>query len=200
MFYWLYWITYTPFMGIFVARISKGRRIKEVIMNMLITGSVGCWVFFGVLENFSMNANMQQLVDVAGNLSDDGGNAAIINVMGLLPGPGLFILFFVVVSMLFLVSTLDSASYTLAATATRRLSNHQDPSPGHRVFWCVMVTVMPLMMIFIDAPLDTIKTAAIVTAIPLLIVLMIMNVGMVRWMREDYGRVSRDSIRNADAR
>jgi len=200
MFYWLYWITYTPFMGIFVARISKGRRIKEVIMNMLITGSVGCWVFFGVLENFSMNANMQQLVDVAGNLSDDGGNAAILNVMGLLPGPGLFILFFVVVSMLFLVSTLDSASYTLAATATRRLSNHQDPSPGHRVFWCVMVTVMPLMMIFIDAPLDTIKTAAIVTAIPLLIVLMIMNVGMVRWMREDYGRVSRDSIRNADAR
>jgi BCCT family betaine/carnitine transporter len=200
MFYWLYWITYTPFMGIFVARISKGRRIKEVIMNMLITGSVGCWVFFGILENFSMDANIKQLVDVAGNLSVDGGNAAILNVMSLLPAPSLFILFFVVVSMLFLVSTLDSASYTLAATATRHLSNHQDPGPGHRVFWCVMVTVMPLMMIFIDAPLDTIKTAAIVTAIPLLVVLVIMNYGMIRWMREDYGDVSREAIRNAGVR
>lgn len=200
MFYWLYWITYTPFMGIFVARISKGRRIKEVIMNMLITGSVGCWVFFGILENFSMDANIKQLVDVAGNLSVDGGNAAILDVMSVLPAPSLFILFFVVVSMLFLVSTLDSASYTLAATATRHLSNHQDPGPGHRVFWCVMVTVMPLMMIFIDAPLDTIKTAAIVTAIPLLVVLVIMNYGMIRWMREDYGEVSREAIRNGGIR
>ena len=59
-----------------------------------------------------------------------------------------------------------------------------------------MVTVMPLMMIFIDAPLDTIKTAAIVTAIPLLVVLVIMNYGMIRWMREDYGEVSREAIRN----
>jgi BCCT family betaine/carnitine transporter len=56
------------------------------------------------------------------------------------------------------------------------------------------------MMIFIDAPLDTIKTAAIVTAIPLLVVLVIMNYGMIRWMREDYGDVSREAIRNAGVR
>lgn len=98
--------------------------------------------------------------------------------------------------MLFLVSTLDSASYTLAATASRHLGNHQDPGPRHRVFWCVMVAVMPLMMIFIDAPLNTIKTAAIVTTVPLLVALIIMNYGMIGWMREDYGHASRDAIRN----
>lgn len=197
MFYWLYWITYTPFMGIFVARISKGRRVREVIMNMLITGSAGCWLFFGVLENFSMNADIRSLVDVAGNLSDDGGNAAILNVISLLPVPGFFILFFVLVSMLFLASTLDSASYTLAATATRGLSNHQDPSPTHRLFWCLMVILMPMAMIFINAPLNTIKTAAIVTAIPLLFILIIMNYGMIRWMREDFGTQTRETIHAA---
>jgi len=194
IFYWLYWITYTPFMGVFVARISRGRRIKEVIINMLVSGSLGCWVFFGVLENYSMDAHLHGLVDVVGEMASSSGNVAILQVLGTLPMANLFVLFFVVLSMLFLISTLDSASYTLAVTASKELRNGQDPSASHRLFWCLMVVVVPMAMIFVDAPLNTIKTAAIMTAVPLSAILLLMCYGMVRWMREDYGLHSREQI------
>ncbi|WP_240375089.1 BCCT family transporter [Bacillus piscicola] len=185
IFYWLYWVTYAPFMGIFVARISRGRRIKELIFNMLISGSVGCWVFFGILQNLSMDAHINGIVDVAGRLGEDGGNQAIIDVLYSLPASAFFIIFFVVVSILFLASTLDSASYTLAATATKGLRDHEDPSSLHRLFWCFVVVLVPMTMIFIDAPLNTVKTAAIVTSIPLMAILVVMIYGLIRWMRED---------------
>lgn len=185
IFYWLYWITYAPFMGIFITRISRGRTIKSLILNMLISGSAGCWIFFGVLQNFSMDQHIRGIVDVAGRLDNDGGNQAIIDLLNTLPLPGFFIVFFVVLSVLFLASTLDSASYTLAATATRDLKDHEDPAPLHRLFWCLVTILAPLTMIFIKAPMETVKTAAIVTAIPLIFVLLIMIYGWLKWMKED---------------
>lgn len=187
IFYWLYWITYTPFMGVFVTKISKGRKIKEVIANMLISGSAGCWFFFGIIGNYSLHAHKTGKVDVAGLLGNGQDYAAIMNVMDTLPLSSLAILFFTVISILFLATTLDSASYTLAATATRGLKEDEDPSPFHRLFWCVMLAVVPLTMMFIDAPLNTIKTCAIVTAVPLTLLLCVQIFGLFKWIFEDYG-------------
>ena len=142
-------------------------------------------MFFGVLQNFSMDQHIRGIVDVAGRLDNDGGNQAIIDLLNTLPLPGFFVVFFVVLSVLFLASTLDSASYTLAATATRDLKDHEDPSPLHRLFWCLVTILAPLTMIFIKAPMETVKTAAIVTAIPLIFVLLIMIYGWLKWMKED---------------
>ncbi|UOQ95109.1 BCCT family transporter [Halobacillus shinanisalinarum] len=200
IFYWLYWITYAPFMGVFVTRISRGRKIKELIFNMLISGSLGCWIFFGILQNISMDRDIRGIVDVSGSLDVDGGNQAIIDVLNTLPLSTFFILFFVVVSMLFLASTLDSASYTLAATATKGLKDHEDPSPFHRLFWCLVIVLVPLTIIFINAPMNTIKTAAIVTSIPLIFVLLIMIYGLVKWMREDFGDTSAHVIKEKNKR
>lgn len=190
IFYWLYWISYTPFMAIFVTRISRGRKIKEVIGNMILSGSAGCWVFFGVLQNFSMHQDIQGTVNVSGIIERTGdGNESIIGVLNTLPASGLFILFFVLISMLFLASTLDSASYTLGAVTTKGLKSGQDPTPAHRLFWCVMIVLVPLSMISIGASFDTINTIAIVTSLPLIFILLIMIYGLIKWMKEDYGNV-----------
>ncbi|MGG3452050.1 BCCT family transporter [Domibacillus aminovorans] len=194
IFYWLYWITYTPFMAIFVTKVSKGRKIKELILNMVISGSFGCWFFFGVLTNFSMNKHITGAIDVPGVLDSLGGNVVIMQILGELPWSSLFILMFTIISTLFLATTLDSASYTLAATVTPGLKNNQDPSALLRLFWCVMLAVVPLTMILIKAPLETIKTTAIVTAIPLTIILVIMIIGFLKWMVKDYGHIAAHQI------
>lgn len=194
IFYWLYWVTYAPFMGVFITRVSRGRTIKSLILNMLISGSAGCWIFFGILQNFSMDRHIKGIVDVAGRLDVDGGNQAIIDVLNTLPFPTFFVLFFIILSMLFLASTLDSASYTLAATATKNLKSTEDPSPFHRLFWSLVTVLAPLTMIFINAPMETVKTAAIVTSIPLIFILIIMIYGWLKWMKEDManGKFSND--------
>ncbi len=194
IFYWLYWITYTPFVALFVTKVSKARTIRAVIINMLISGSAGCWFFFGILGNLSMDANIHGAVKVAELIGGGEGNTAIVQVLQTLPVSSIFIIGFAVISVLFLATTLDSAAYTMAATVTPGLKSGSDPSPMHRLFWCIMLAAVPLAMMFINAPLNTIKTCAIVTAVPLIFILCYMVYGFIKWMGEDYSKKSVEEI------
>lgn len=187
VFYWLYWIAYTPFMGLFIAKVSKGRKIKEIIWNMLISGSAGCWIFFGVLGNFSMYSQLEGAVPVSKMLLESGGSFVVMELMEQLPFPNLMLAIFSSLAVLLLATTLDSASYTLAATATPSLSNKEDPSPMQRLFWCIMVSLVPLTLMFIGAPLNAIKTCGVITALPLTFILIVIIGGFIRWLREDWG-------------
>jgi BCCT family betaine/carnitine transporter len=200
IFYWLYWITYTPFMALFITKVSKGRTLRGVIVNTLISGSCGCFFFFGIIGSYSMYANINEIVPVASMLAQGKDNASIVLVLNSLPLGALFILLFCLVSALFLATTLDSAAYTLAATVTPDLYSGEDPSPVHRLFWCIMLAAVPLAMMFINASLNTIKTAAIVTSIPLCFILCYMVYGMMRWMIRDYGEKSAEQIIGEDGR
>ena len=51
-FYWVYWFVFGPFTGLFVAKISRGRKVKEIIANMLISGSLGLILFFGIVGSY----------------------------------------------------------------------------------------------------------------------------------------------------
>ena len=194
IFYWLYWITYTPFVGLFVTKISKGRTIRGVISNMLLSGSAGCFFFFGILGNFSQYANINGVVDVAGMVASGQSNESIVLLLNTLPMSTAFIVLFSLISILFLATTLDSAAYTMAATVTPGLKTGEDPSPFHRLFWCAMLAAVPLAMMFIDAPLNTIKTCAIVTSIPLTFILGYQVYGFVKWMTADYALKSSEQI------
>jgi len=190
IFYWAYWLTYTPFMGLFVTKISRGRKIKEVIWSMILGGSAGCWFFFGILGSFSMNAQLSGQVQVSEVLSNVSGSEAIMQILATLPLGNISVAFFTLISILFLATSLDSASFTLAATASKKLDKYNNPSSLLKLFWCLVLALVPLAMMFIDAPLKTVQTSAIVTSIPLLVVLCIMIFGWYRDITEDYGNKS----------
>lgn len=185
IFYWLYWITYAPFTGIFIAKVSKGRTLRSVIINTILSGSLGCYFFFGVISSLSMERQLSGAVDMVGKLANGQDTIAIIEVMKTLPFSGIFMVVFCIVSVLFLSTTLDGAAYTMASTATPGLKETEEPHPMHRLFWCIALALVPLTMIFIGANLNTIKTAAILTGVPIIFIMIIMVRGWIKWMVED---------------
>ncbi len=195
IFYWLYWITYAPFTGIFIARVSKGRTLRSVIINTLLSGSAGCFFFFGVLSSLSMERQLSGAVDMVGMLAAGQDTKAIIDVVRTLPFSSIFMILFCVVSVLFLATTLDGAAYTMASTSTVGLKENEDPHPFLRLFWCIMLALVPLTMIFIGADLNTIKTAAILTGVPILFIMIIMIVGWAKWMINDFSKMSKEEIK-----
>ncbi|TQR21241.1 BCCT family transporter [Psychrobacillus vulpis] len=199
IFYWLYWITYAPFTGIFIAKVSKGRTLRSVITNTLVSGSVGCFFFFGVIGSLTIDRQLRGMVDVVGMLGAGKDNSAIIEVLQTLPLSSIFMLLFCTVSVLFLATTLDGAAFTMASTATPKLKENEDPHPMHRLFWCVMLALVPLTMIFIGADLNTIKTSAIITGVPVIFIMIIMIVGWMKWMVKDFGHVPADKIEEISA-
>lgn len=189
VFYWLYWITYAPFTGVFIAKVSKGRTIRSVILNTLVSGSVGCFLYFGVLGSLGLERQLSGAVDMIGMLAEGGDTAAIIQVMRSLPGGPVFMILFCVSSLLFLATTLDGAAFTMASTSTVGLKQGEDPHPFLRLFWCIMLSLVPLTMILIGASLDTIKSCAFITAVPVIFIMLVLLYGWLRWMRQDYGKV-----------
>lgn len=200
VFYWLYWITYTPGVAIFVTRVSKGRTIREVVLAMILGGCGGCWFFFGSLQSFAIHQFVTDVVNAPAMLSGAGGEAAVSMLLASLPFGKLLSVVYFLLMLVFLASHLDAVAYTVAATSTRNLREGQDPSPSLRLFWCLMLAVLPLAMLYINASLNTLKTAVILTAIPFIFILMVKIWGLLKWLREDYAAMPAHLIEAQSAR
>lgn len=189
VFYWLWWVSYAPGVAMFVTRVSRGRQIREVVFALLMGGSFGCWFFFGALESYSMHQFISGAVDVPKILSEHGGESAVEALLLALPWGHLFLALYLFIMAVFCASHMDAAAYAVAATSTRNLQEGDDPTPTHRLFWCVTLTLVPLAMLFAKASLSTMKTAVVLTAIPFTLILIVKVYGFLRWMLQDYGHM-----------
>lgn len=189
VFYWLYWITYTPGVALFVTRVSRGRRIKEVIAAMVLGGCGGCWFFFGSLQSYAIHQFLSGGINSPALMDGSGGEAVVSMLLASLPLGKVLAVGYYFLMLIFLASHLDAVAFSVAATSTRNLREGNDPSPKLRLFWCLMLAAIPLAMLWINAPLHALKTVVTVAAIPFVIVLAVKMYGLFKWMREDYGDV-----------
>lgn len=186
IFYWAWWIAYGPFVGIFVTRISRGRTIRQVVAGMLVFGSLGAASFFIIFGNYALSLELTDALSVTGLIRESGEAAAIAAVFTSLPLGKLALGAFFVVSVIFLATTYDSASYTLASVSTRRLPAGENPVRWSRVFWACALGVLPIVLMFADGGLRVILSATIVVSLPLLAVGVVMAASLLKMLREDH--------------
>ncbi|MEA4986619.1 MAG: BCCT family transporter [Anaerovorax sp.] len=180
-----FYLNYTAFMGIFIAKISKGRTIRQLTWATLLGISCGVWVLFGVNGSFAIHAHMEGSVDVVGLVNKGAGQDAIYQLYEMLPGGDRIIPVIVMVMIVgFVASSLDTASLSLAQTTTLKLDENGDPNKWLRVFWCFILTLLPLSIMFVEANFNVIKMISILTAIPFIFILLFMYVGTFRWLKE----------------
>ena len=194
IFYWAWWIAYAPFMGLFVARISRGRTIRELIAAEIIGGSLGCWIFFAVLGNTSMFFQLDGTLDLSQMVADGQAPEAIIATIvavgdRILPLGVPLLAIFVVLAFIFGATTMDSSAYTLSTVATEEQGEPLEPARWHRFFWAIMLAVVSLSLMFAGGrdSLSALQSASVVVALPLMVVLIIMTMSFMRWLKEDHG-------------
>ena len=183
IFYWAWWLALGPFMGIFVSKISRGRTIREMIFGMLGYGSVGCVLFIAVLGNYALHVQLSDLAPVVDILNERGAPAAIAEVLASLPSGRWLLPFFAVICLIFMATTYDSASYTLASCATRRLPTDRHPARWNRVFWALGLGLVPITLLILGG-LRSLQTAAVVVSLPLILIGILMCVSLVKGLRE----------------
>ena len=190
IFYWAWWIAYAPFVGLFVARISRGRTIRQVLLGQVLWGSLGCMAFFAVWGGYAIELDMSGSVDVAGFLETSGIPAAVVAVVGSLPGGTLTLFVFTVLCVIFLATTLDSAAYVLASISTKDLGGNADPARWNRFAWAFALAILSVGLITAGG-VEAVQTSTIVAALPLIPVLIILQWSLFKWLREDYGEALR---------
>ena len=184
IFYWAWWIAFAPYVGLFVTRISKGRTIRQMVTGMLIWGSLGSWLFYMIIGNYGLFLELSGTVDFTGIMKSENGNAAIVAMLETLPLAALVIGVFSVIAIIFAATTYDSASYTLASSATLHLKSGDDPARWHRVFWAFALGVMPVALMLMNGNLRPIQVILLVVSLPILLVGVVMSVALVKSLRE----------------
>ena len=184
IFYWAWWIALGPFVGMFVAKISRGRTLREVIFGMIGWGSLGCALFFMVLGGYAMYLELQELYPVVQHVNEHGPSSAIAAVVELLPMGSFVLAYMAIIGIIFSATTYDSATYTLAAGATRYLTPDQHPARAHRVYWAFALGMLPSVLLFIGG-LKPLQTASIIASVPLLLVYLILIVSIMRMLKDE---------------
>ncbi|WP_343231416.1 BCCT family transporter [Saccharopolyspora ipomoeae] len=186
IFYWGWWIAYAPFVGLFTAKISKGRTVRGMIGAMCLAGSAGCWLAFMLLGNTSLWMEINKIVPVADIVQDQGDTAGIIATLAHLPFGSFAVVAFLLLMVVFLATTLDSSAYTMAATASKDLPQDAEPARWHRVFWAIVLAAVSVILMYTGG-LEALQTLSIITAFPLIFVLVLVAISLARWLREDFG-------------
>lgn len=194
IYYTLWWASYTPGVAMFVTRISGGRKIRDVIWALILGSSAGCWFFFGVLESYSIHEFISGGINTVEMLNTDGGDATVARLLLNLPLGQIFLAVYLIIMVVMLASHMDAVAYAMAATSTRNLGEGEDPARPLKLFWCVILTLIPLAILYTNAPLSTMKTSAVMTGIPFFIILVVTLFGFVRWLMKDYGHVPAHTI------
>ncbi|MCQ4346877.1 BCCT family transporter [Pseudomonas stutzeri] len=186
VFYWAWWVAYAPMMGLFVARISRGRTIRELVLNGVVWGSIGCWVFFAIWGGYAIHLELNEGVALREVLSSSGIPATVVAVLKTLPLSEVVIPLFTLLCFVFLATTVDSAAYTLASVCTRELSGYEEPARYNRVLWAVLLAFVGVGLLSVGG-LKAVQISTLLVALPMLPVLVIMGMSLVRWAREDFG-------------
>ncbi len=194
VFYWAWWIAVGPFMGIFLAQISRGRTIRQVVLGSLFFGSFGCAVYYIVLGNYALHLEMNQIVPIMETLAQKGPPSAIIAVIASLPLGKVMLLLFCVVSIVFMATTYNSSSYAMASCASSKIRTGQNPAKWHRLFWAFALVLLPLTLMFVgdldsegfkSKAFDSLKTASLVVSLPLLGVYIMMAISLVKGLKKN---------------
>jgi betaine/carnitine transporter, BCCT family len=180
LFYWAWWIVYAPFVGLFIAKISRGRTIKQMILGTVISGSIGCWLFFSILGNYSLHLQLNDLLPVTTIVQTVGAPEAIASILHTLPFGNIILVLFSVLAIIFLATTFDTSSYMLAAVTQRHVDG--DPARWNRLFWAFCLALPPTALMFIGG-LNALQTVTIIAALPAIIIMILLALSFLKLVR-----------------
>ncbi len=197
-FYWAWWLGLGPWMWIFTTKISKGRTMKEMILGMVICGSLGCWFYFGTVSSFGLYQQLNGNLDLVSILQNEGPTNAITALVSSLPMGKVILAIWLLVGIMFLATTMDSSSYTLATGTTKNLSTNDHPARSFKMFWAFLLTAVPLAFMFAKASLTALQSLAILTAVPIGFLTILTMISGYLYAKEDFGHLTSAEIIQMD--
>ncbi|SDL94783.1 choline/glycine/proline betaine transport protein [Modicisalibacter muralis] len=186
VFFWGWWIAWAPFVGLFLARISRGRTIREFVAGALFIPLVFVMVMMSVFGNSGIDMVDQGLV-VLGEQAIDMPQATIYTFLEQLPWVGVTAGIVTLLSIVFFVTSADSGALVLSNfTYILRDVNHDAPV-RLRVFWSTIIGLITVALLMAGG-LKTLQSAVVITALPFSVVIFLTMIGMYRSLKVEVGK------------
>lgn len=186
LFYWAWWIAWSPFVGMFIARISRGRTVKEFIVGVLLVPTAFTFLWMTVFGNTAISLDMGQAAGAISEAVAADLSTAIFHFLEHLPGAGFTSTLAVALVAVFFVTSADSGSLVIDTIA----SGGADDTPRwQRVYWCSLEGLAAALLLLAGG-LGALQAATLVAALPFAIIMILLAFGLVRQMNADLAGVS----------
>ncbi|MCX5394140.1 BCCT family transporter [Streptomyces sp. NBC_00094] len=182
IFYWAWWLSWAPFVGTFIARISRGRTIREFLMGVLLVPSGATVVWFCVMGGTAIRLESTGAADLATAVAD-GPEASLFAMLEALPIGTVTSVIAMILVMTYFVTSADSASLVMGSL-TSRGSLH--PPTWLVVTWGVLMAAVAAVLLVVGG-LNSLQTATILVALPFVIVMLALCWALLKELREDPG-------------
>lgn len=190
VFYWAWWIAFAPFVGMFLARISKGRTIREYVLGAMIIPSIMCFVWFALVGGTAIELELSGTAEnaiIGTGLSDQ-----MFATLAVMLQPTLAWIFSVVVVVLLLTYLVTSADSAVLIINTINAAGDEGPKARpHILFWGAALAIVVGALLVIGG-LSAIQTAMVIGALPFSAVLVLMGLSVIKAVVRDGLRSKRE--------
>lgn len=182
IFYWAWWLSWAPFVGTFIARISRGRRIREFLVGVLLVPSGATVVWFCVMGGTGIRLDATGRVDMAAKASQ-GTEASLFAMLDALPLGTITSWVAVLLIMTYFVTSADSASLVMGSLTSRGALH---PRTWLVVTWGVLMAAVAAVLL-VAGGLESLQSATILVALPFVVVMLALCWALLKELREDPG-------------
>lgn len=181
IFYWAWWIAWSPFVGTFIARISKGRTIREFIAGVMLVPTIFGIVWFSVFGGTALHMEIFQNMNIQNILTEQGQELALFTVIGQFPLSTFVSIIAIALIAIFFITSADSATFVLGMLTS---NGNLNPTNSTKVIWGIIQSATAAVLLWFGG-LAALQTASIIAALPFVFVMICMFVSLMKSLKED---------------
>lgn len=181
LFYWAWWIAWAPFVGTFIARISRGRTVREFVLGVLVVPTLFCGLWFAVFGGTALWVELFEEGTLKTVIQDQGVEVALFTLLGQFSFGTATSLLAMVLIATFFVTSADSATFVLGT-----LTTNGDLNPPNRIkfTWGVIQSLAAAVLLW-SGGLQALQTGSILAAFPFAFVIILMIIALFKAFQEE---------------
>ena len=183
LFYWAWWIAWAPFVGSFIARISRGRTVRQFVLGVLLVPTLFCGFWFSIFGGTAISLDMFDQVGIQQVIEAKGKEVALFTVLEQYPLGGVMSILAIVLIGTFFITSADSATFVLGSMSTE---GNLNPTNAVKLTWGLIQSVAAAVLLW-SGGLKGLQTGSILAAFPFGLIMVVMVWSLFISFREERG-------------
>ncbi|MFE9084491.1 BCCT family transporter [Brevundimonas sp. NPDC003935] len=179
--YWAWWISWSPFVGMFIARISRGRTVREFLIGVLLVPSGFTFLWMTVFGNTAMSLDLGVAAGAISDAVQADLSTALFHFFEYLPGTAVTSILAIALVAVFFVTSADSGSLVIDTLAS---GGAEETPRWQRIYWCVLQGLAAALLLLAGG-LGALQAATLMAALPFAVIMILACVGLARQMNAD---------------
>jgi BCCT family betaine/carnitine transporter len=182
IFFWAWWISWSPFVGMFIARVSRGRTVREFLTAVLIVPTVVTTIWMTAFGGNGIDQVADGVGELAGGIGDS--SLALFQMLQSLPAAGITSVLAIILVLVFFITSSDSGSLVIDSITS---GGKTDSPRAQRIFWAVLEGVIAAVLLLVGGAdaLSALQAGSVTVGLPFTFVLLLMCVALARGLRHE---------------